>query len=55
MNDFIKKEQESTNILFDIMTVNLRDSKNKRCQDRDFLRLEIWRDVETETLRDQEI
>jgi hypothetical protein len=35
--------------------VNLRDSKNKRCRDRDFSRPEIFRDVETETLRDQTI
>ena len=55
MNDFIKKEQYSTDIPFNIMTVNLRDSKKKRCRDRDFSRLDILRDVETETLGDQEI
>ena len=38
MYDFIKKEQDSTDIPFNIMTVNMRDSKTK--------------DVETETFRD---
>ena len=38
MNDFIKKEEDSTDVPFNIMTVNLRDSKTK--------------DVETETFPD---
>ena len=33
----------------------MKDSKYKSCQDRDFSRLEILIDVETKTLRDQEI
>ena len=39
----------------DLLTVNLRDLKNKRCRDRDFSRLDILRVAETKALRDQEI
>ena len=45
---------DSTDFQYNLFTVNLRDSKNKRCRDRDFSRLDILRVVETETLRDQE-
>ena len=55
MHDLIRYKQDSTDIPYNILTVNLRDSKNKRCRDRDFKRLEIFKDVETETPRDQEI
>ena len=55
MHALIRWKQDSTDNPYNIMTVNLRDSKNKSCRDRDFSRLAILRDVETETLRDQEI
>ena len=55
MYDWIRWKQDSTDNNNDILKVNLQDSKNKRCRDRDFSRLEILRVVETETLRDQEI
>ena len=49
------QKQYSTDNPYTILKVNLRDSKKERCQDRDFSRPEIWKGVETETLRDQEI
>ena len=55
MNDLIRYMHDSTDFPYDLLTVNLRDSKNKRCRDRDFSRLDILRVVETETLRDQGI
>ena len=55
MHDLIKYMHDSTDFQYNLLTVNLRDSKNKRCRDRDFSRLDILRVVETETLRDQEI
>ena len=33
----------------------MQDSKYKSCQDQDFSRLKIFRDVETKNLQDQEI
>ena len=55
MHDLIRYMHDSTDFQYNLLTVNLRDSKNKRCRDRDFSRLDILRVVETETLRDQEI
>ena len=55
MHDLIRNMHNSTDISYNLLTVNLRDSKNKRCRDRDCSRLDILRVVETETLRDQEI
>ena len=55
MHDLIRYMHESTDFQYNLLTMNLRDSKNKRCRDRDFSRLNILRVVETETLRDQEI
>ena len=55
MHDFVRYKLDTVDISYKLLTVNLRDSKNKSCRDRDFLRLEIFRDVETETFRDQEI
>ena len=55
MHALIRWKQDSTDNPYNIMIVNLRDSKNKRCLDRDFSRPEIWKGVETETLQDQEI
>ena len=55
MNDLIRYMHDSTDFPYDLLTVNLRDSKNKRCRDRDFSRLDILTVVETDTLRDQEI
>ena len=51
---FDQIEAVSTDNPYDILIVNLRDSKNKRCRDRDFSRPEILRDIDTETLWDQE-
>jgi hypothetical protein len=55
MHDLIRYEPDSTDIPYNLSAVNLRDSKNKRCWDLDFLRLDILGVVETETLRDHEI
>ena len=55
MHDLIKYMHDSTYFQYNLLTVNLRDSKNKRCRDRDFSRLDILRVVETETLQYQDI
>ena len=55
MQDLIRNMHDSTDTPKIIFTVNLRDSKNKRCREREFSRLDILRVVETETLRDKEI
>ena len=52
MHALIRYMHDSTDFQYNLLTVNLRDSKNKRCRDRDFSRLDILRVVETETLRD---
>ena len=53
MHDLIRYLHNNTDFQYDLLTVNLRDSKNKKCRDRDFSRLDILRVVETETFRDQ--
>ena len=55
INDLIRWKETSSDNPYNKLTVNLRNSKNKRCWDRDFSRPEIGRDVETETLWNQEI
>ena len=51
----VRYMHDSADIPYDLLKVNLRDSKNERCRDRDFSRLDILIVVETETLRDEEI
>ena len=55
LHNLIRYMHDGSDFQYNLLTVNLRDSKNKRCRDRDFSRLDILRVVETETLRDQEI
>jgi len=50
MHDLSRYMHGSTGFQYDLLTVNLRDSKNKRCRDRDFSRPDILRVVGTETL-----
>jgi hypothetical protein len=50
MHDLVRWKQDSTEHAYNILKVNLQDSKNKSCRDRDFSRPAILRDVETETL-----
>ena len=41
MHDLIQWKQDNTGKPYNIFTVELQDSKNKRYRDQDFLRLEI--------------
>ena len=42
IHDLIRWKQESTDNPYNISTVNLRDSKNKRCWDQDFSKPRFW-------------
>ena len=54
IDDLTRWNQNTSDNSDDVLIMNLRDSKNKIGRDREFSRLEILRDMETETLQDQD-
>ena len=51
--DLFRWKQNVTKNSYDILIVNQRDSKNKRCRDQDFSRTVVIRGVRTKTFQNQ--